>query len=46
MTYAKPELVALSHAVEAILGSDKSAQFVPDSPEVDATTIGAYEADE
>ena len=46
MTYAKPELVTLTHAVEAIQGEPKAdfpveSQFPPEE-----LTSAAYEADE
>ena len=47
MTYTKPELVALTHAVEAIQGLGKQPNIFTDGkqPEI-LLTLPAYEADE
>ena len=50
MTYNKPEVVKFDSAVKAIQGSGKPSTQAFDSTETghpkDATTPGAYEADE
>ena len=46
MTYTKPELVALTHAVEAIQGSKPMGPFLESIDPLIFHTACAYEADE
>jgi hypothetical protein len=44
MQYEKPDVVLLSAAVNAIQGTQKNSNVIPDSPSF--LTTAAYEADE
>ena len=46
MTYTTPEVVALTHATEAIQALAKDPYFDPDSTQANKITVSAYEADE